>query len=363
MHESQRTSSAKSNGGSRRRRWEVKSKEAFETSLAIEICSPEKKNQHTRRETRKESSTESSDGYSNFNKGSKQKPKSPSPKSSSQKREVNKTEETADPLSSRISALIEEANAKSKETPRKPSKKDKQLIVEEESELVLGKASKQQSTDNAEEVYPGSDISHEDNMKDVTAMIPYEGKGKKQILYDKFETKSLKEATNPQIDGSVEPSTFRASAPPMSPEPAETPKKKKRKKKKSESKLLLVSNTNDESYISLQLKEMDEDVVDVSHDDDGGCVLSAPNLLFAATTSSHPGNISTVYQEKLGGFVVAKDFMGIQKKSEDLHDVSQIPTRSSHAIFLQSGFRTFSVLCQGLLAGVTLAHCLLVSSV
>lgn len=350
MHESQRSSSARSNGGSRRRRWEVKSKEAFETSLAVEICSPEKKNQHATREPTNEPSTDSSDKTSNCNKRDKQYPKSSSPKLSSQNHEVNK----ADVLSSRISALLDEASAKPKETSRKSSKgKDKQIIADQ-SDSELGEEVRQHYADD-EKRPPGNTILHENNIKE-SEIIPFGEKEKAQIFYDKFETKSLKEAGIQQTEGVVEPSV--ASAPPMSPEP-QVPKKKKRKKK-SESKLLLVSNANEESYISLQLKEMDEDVIDVSRDDEG-CVLSAPNLLFAASTSNHPGNISTVYQEKIEGFVVTKDFMGVQKKSEDIHDINQITTRSSHAIFLQSGFRTFSVLCQGLLAGVTLAHCLFVS--
>lgn len=124
--------------------------------------------------------------------------------------------------------------------------------------------------------------------------------------------------------------------------------------------MLLVTNANEESYISLQLKEMDDDIINVTKEDKD-CPLSVPKLIFAASTSHPLNNISTIYHEKLGGFVVARnEFNGVRRKNEDLHDVSQVPTRSSHAIFLQGGFRTFSVLSQGLLAGITLAHCLLI---
>ncbi|KAG7154021.1 putative Transmembrane protein 237-like [Homarus americanus] len=131
------------------------------------------------------------------------------------------------------------------------------------------------------------------------------------------------------------------------------PRRKRKDQKENESQILMTSNSNEKSYISLQLKEMDDDIIEVTREDND-CVLSAPRLLLAASTSDAHNNISTIYQEKLDGFVVARnEFSGVYKKSEDIHDVSQVPTRSSHAIFIQGGFRTFSVLCQGLLAGIT----------
>lgn len=346
MHDSQRAPSA---GGSRRRRWEVKSKEAFETSLAVEIQSPQLRTQRSKKDFKKEPSTESQKDKSNVDNFHKEHPAASSPKFSSQKTKRGKDDDDGDLLSSKLSALIDEANVKAKDL-HKSSMKDKQLYKEKsESKMDIEK-------ELNVSLFKGK---IKDDNSDQFEKEPLKENDKAQILNDKFETKSLKLVDSPQLKNGIELSDYMSSAPPLSPEHEETPKKKKHKKK-NESSLLLVSNTNEESYITLQLKEMDDDIIDMSKEDKE-CVLSAPNLLF--TSASNPrGNISTVYQEKLSGFVLTKNgYNGVQKKSEDLHDITETPTLSSHAIFIQGGFRTFSVLCQGLLAGLTLAHCLLVS--
>ncbi|XP_071531215.1 uncharacterized protein [Panulirus ornatus] len=350
MHDSQRAPSA---GGSRRRRWEMKSKEAFETSLAMEIQSPQRRTQGRKKDFKKDPSTESQKEKSNLDNSCKEH-QVPSPKA--QKSNMGKDDNDSDLLSSKLSALIDEANVKAKDL-HKRSEKDKDRQQQREKSESKIDIQKEHNVRDIYEMGPVKRNMKDDIISDHLEKQPQNDNEKAQILNDKFETKSLKLADSPKLKNGIEVSDYMASAPPYSPEYRETPKKKH--KKKSESSLLLVSNKNEESYITLQLKEMDEDIIDMSKEDKE-CVLSAPNLLFASASNPH-GNISTVYQEKLNGFVLIKnELSGVQKKSEDLHDVTEIPTRSSHAIFIQGGFRTFSVLCQGLLAGLTLAHCLLI---
>ncbi|XP_064093030.1 neurofilament heavy polypeptide-like isoform X2 [Macrobrachium nipponense] len=157
-------------------------------------------------------------------------------------------------------------------------------------------------------------------------------------------------------DSSPEP-----SAPPLSsisPSPEWIPKRKKTKSKKSESQMLLLNTANEESFISLQLKELKDDVVDITQDPR---IVASPGLLRTASLPTVHGNINAVFEERIGGFVMTRQGDdGSPKKSERLQDATQVKTRTSYAVFLQSGFRTFSVFCQGLLAGLTLAHCLLI---
>ncbi|XP_045606165.2 uncharacterized protein [Procambarus clarkii] len=354
MPDSKRTPSARSNGGSRRRRWEVKSKEAFETSLAIEIESPENRAHHTKKECRKEPSTETSRDKNNYYNSYGKYPKASSPEASEKTREGKDCDGT-DILSSRISALIDEASAKVKDPQRKSSKDKQQKSeskAEEENERehrLKGTHEKRPVKDSATEAYPIENLQ----------IIPLRKNDKAQIINDKFETKSLKVAASPEGKGGYEEENYVASAPPLPSDEQTTPKNKKHKKE-YESKQLMITDTNEESYISLQLKEMSDDIIEVTREDKDG-ILSAPKLLLAASASHPSSNISTIYQERLSGFVVTRnEFAGVHRKNEDLLDVNQVPSRTSHAVFLQGGFRTFSVLCQGLLAGITLAHCLLI---
>ncbi|XP_066970991.1 nucleolar protein dao-5-like [Macrobrachium rosenbergii] len=182
-------------------------------------------------------------------------------------------------------------------------------------------------------------------------------KVKESVLYTDDPPKyTEKDDTMYLNDSSPEP-----SAPPLSsvsPSPEWIPKRKKTKSKKSESQMLLLNTANEESFISLQLKELKDDVVDITEDPR---IVASPGLLRTASLPTVQGNINAVFEERIGGFVMTRqDDDGSPKKSERLQDATQVKTRTSHAVFLQSGFRTFSVLCQGLLAGLTLAHCLLI---
>lgn len=261
-----------------------------------------------------------------------------------------------DPLTTKLSAIIEEANVKTKNGQKS------QGLPEESGENRRESVGKD---DSNVQIVQDNTPSEKSGTSTLGIIVPRD-KDKAQYINDRFETKSLKMALSPQaIKG--EESYYLASAPPMSPpEPNEpTPGKKKKHKKKSEQKVVVFGNPGEESYISLQLREMEEDVRDPQHKATAElCALSAPGLLLSASVSQPPAThtISTIFREEIGGFVMARHgFEGLQKRNEDLYDPSEIPTRTSHAIFLQRGFRTFSVFCQGLLAGITLAHCLVVS--
>ena len=350
MREAPRTASAKSSGGgSRRRRWEMKSKESFEKSLAVEIDSPRRKTPHYRRDSKRESSTEPPDDKNPF---FQDEPRSSPPKDFTHQNEAGQQDSESDLLSSKLSALIEEASVKSKE-PEKRS-----LGENRRSSWSHLEQKPERNTQEPQYIEQGGIKSLKD-------------RDKAQVLNDKFETKSLKlagETPKKKLEQLEEEKVEEAdyivpTAPPMSsPESSKTlPTRKKKDRRKSSSRILMEGSTNKKSYITLQLQEMEEDVISTGRDEQ--CVLSAPALLFN-TTINPTGTINTIYQEKLDGFVVARNGTdGVQRKNEHLRDSSEVPTPSSHAIFLQSGFRTFSVLCQGLLAGITLAHCLMVGKV
>lgn len=366
MREAPRTSSAKSyGGGSRRRRWEMKSKESFERSLAVEVDSPQRRTPRYRRDFRREQSPDYPEDRNPF---SQKQPRSsppqdsthkmPFPQNSTHKSEAGHQGSESDLLSAKLSALIEEASVKSKDT-EKGSLGD----VRRASWGHL-----EQTTEKSPGETHNTNEKRRESLKAVPEIISPMDWNKAQVLNDKFETKSLKVAESPKMKVKEEEeeeedakSDYSPSAPPLSSQETSrklSSRKKKGHRKSSNSKMLMEGSTSKESYISLQLREMEEDVIGTARGDP--CVLSAPGLLFNATINPS-GTISTIYQEKVGGFVIARNEMeGLQRKKEDLRDSSQVQTPSSHAIFLQSGFRTFSVLCQGLLAGITLAHCLMI---
>lgn len=355
MREAPRTASARSSGGgSRRRRWEMKSKESFEKSLAMEVDSPPRRTPRYRRDSKWEPSADSNEDKKN---PFWEQPRSSPPKDFTHKSEAGHQGNESDLLSSKLSALIEEASVKSKE----PEKR----LPGENRRSSWGHLEQKTERNSQEPQY----IKQGENLKVVSEVKPVSDWDKTQVLNDKFETKSLKVAgetprnLEEREKEKVEQVDLTPSAPPMSsPETSRTlPTRKKKDRRKGNSRMLVEGSTSKESYITLQLREMEEDVIGAGRGDNQ-CVLSAPALLFN-TTINPTGTISTIYQEKLGGFVIARNKVGgVQRKNEDLHDNRQDPTPSSHAIFLQSGFRTFSVLCQGLLAGLTLAHCLMVGN-
>ncbi|KAG0720711.1 hypothetical protein GWK47_047915 [Chionoecetes opilio] len=358
MREAPRTASARSSdGGSRRRRWEMRSKESFEKSLAIEVNSPQRRNPRYRRESRREPAQDNPDDKNPFFQES---PKSSPPKDSNQKHEADHQASESDLLSSKLAALIEEANVKAKDSEK--------TSVGEKRRSSWGHLD-QRTERNSQE--PHYNQQGGESLKVVSEAMSLKDWDRAQVINDKFETKSLKVAgESPKMkleerkeekeEEKAERADYTPSAPPMlSAETSKTPSTKKKKKLRgSNSRMLVEGSTSKESYITLQLREMEEDVIGAGREDH--CVLSAPALLFN-TTINPTGTISTIYQEKLGGFVIARnDMEGVQRKNEDLRDGCEVPTPSSHAIFLQSGFRTFAVLCQGLLAGITLAHCLMI---
>ncbi|MPC31819.1 transmembrane protein 237A-like isoform X2 [Portunus trituberculatus] len=347
MREAPRTASARSSGGgSRRRRWEMKSKESFEKSLAVEIESPPRKSSRHRRDSKWEPSADSPEGRNPF---FREPSGSSPPHDFSHKNEKVHQDSESDLLSSKLSALIEEASVKSKEPEMTPLKEKRR------SSLGHFEQKPEKNLPEPQCVKPGGETLR--SLKD---------RDKAQVLNDKFETKSLKvagETPRKMEEGEekTEQADYTPSAPPISsPEMSKMlPTKKKKDRRKKNPHVVVGGSTNNESYITVQLQQMEEDVIGNGKEEEQ-CVLSAPALLFN-TTINPAGTISTIYQEKLGGFVIARnDMEGVQRKNEELRDTSEASTPSSHAIFLQSGFRTFSVLCQGLLAGLTLAHCLMI---
>ncbi|XP_068210887.1 nucleolar protein dao-5-like [Palaemon carinicauda] len=474
--EDSRVSSAKN---SRRRRWEVKSKESFETSLAVEIeDSPAKKettvkfqesdkkfpfeedvlpkekssktsedSAKTEKSHRKTSSVKPSSATSKGTgsklvktkpSSAKSKPSSAKSKPSSAKSKpssaksitsqkatkVDKSSENnadTDLLSAKLGALIDEASIKSKDSHRRSAKEkgkspterddvsgydsndspitltpdDSPPLLSPEDSLPLNSSEDSLPLHSPEDSPPLHSLENNPSTYDVESHQDYTSKGdlpmdlgkdtffvnasddvppvfgkkdgplievrkvKESIVYTDDPPKYTEKADTMYLDdSSPEP-----SAPPLSsisPSPELIPKRKKTKSKKSESQMLLLNTANEESFISLQLKELKDDVVDITQDPR---IVAAPGLLHTSTTSlpTVHGNINAVFQERIGGFVMTRqDDDGSPKRSERFHDATQIKTRSSYAVFLQSGFRTFSVLCQGLLAGLTLAHCLLI---
>lgn len=340
----------------------MKSKESFERSLAVEVDSPQRRTPRSRRDSRWEPSADYPEDRNPFSQKQSMDSthKASFPQNSSHKKETSHQGSESDLLSAKLSALIEEASVKSKDSEKRlpgEARRSSWAHLEHTGE----KSPTESHIINKEQ---------SESLKTVGEIRSLKDWDKAQVLNDKFETKSLKVAgESPKMkvkekEDEEAKSDYTPSAPPLStPEniSALPPLKKKNHKKISNSKMLMEGSTNKESYISLQLREMKEDVIGAARGDP--CVISAPGLLFNATINPS-GTISTIYQEKVGGFVIARnEEEGMERKNEELRDSSQTQTPNSHAIFLQSGFRTFSVLCQGLLAGLTLAHCLMVSSV
>lgn len=335
MNSGKRASSAKN---SRRRRWEVKSKESFETSLAVEFESPEKSQKSETEENTGSSSNLPNDKEEATNTTSKSR--KPTRSKSATPSKVIEEENEDDLLSARIAALIEEASIKSKDSPKSPK----------EGNNEPG------SSGPTKERRKEADIPTKTESKENPELILVAKNDKNMMFPNPFDT--------PVKNHTIEQGNFAPTAPPYSPggDVEEIPRKKKQKKKSDSSRLMLVSSKNEESMISVQLRDLGEDVVEVSREYQDP-VVAMPSLLLAPSTSN-PGqnSISTIFHEQLNGFVISKNNGdGRQRLSESLHDVNQSQTRGSHALFLQNGFRSFCVLCQGLLAGITLAHCLLVS--
>ncbi|XP_063608034.1 uncharacterized protein LOC134782464 [Penaeus indicus] len=330
MNSGKRASSAKN---SRRRRWEVKSKESFETSLAVEFESPEKSQKSETEENTGSTSSLPKDKEEATSATSKPR-KSTRSKSATPSKVIDEEEED-DLLSARIAALIEEASIKSKDSPKAPKE-------------------------------PGSIGPTKEKHKEPRTPVKPEPKENPELILVAKNDKNImfpNPFDTPVKHHTIEQESFTPTAPPYSPGGGveEIPRKKKQKKKSDSSRLMLVSSKNEESVISVQLRDLGEDVVEVSREYQDP-VVAMPSLLLAPSTST-PGqnNISTIYHEQLNGFIISKNNgNGRQRLSESLHDVNQSQTRGSHALFLQNGFRSFCVLCQGLLAGITLAHCLLI---
>ena len=266
-----RTASAKS---SRRRRWEVKSKESFESSLALasEISDSPDKIEKPHRRSKAEVSFEDDS-----------------------KNNLSDSNTSDDILSSKLASLMDSVEKKRK-TPT-PDENDQVTVKSTDLDLV------------------DSELS---NM-----------------------------TMNPT-----------PTAPPLSP----IAKKSDKRKKSSKSKKKHSKKTDpNESFISSQLKHLEEDVVNIENNNNiDSAIIAVPGLLLGQTNADMK-EISTIYCERMNGFVVARDKnKNFTLENERLRDLKKKETRVSHAINLQTGFRTFSILCQGLLAGLTLAHCLMV---
>ncbi|KAF2361810.1 Transmembrane protein 237 [Trinorchestia longiramus] len=163
-------------------------------------------------------------------------------------------------------------------------------------------------------------------------------------------------------------------------------KKKRRRSRKFEQKESVRQGSN--SYINVQLQKLRDDIIDSTTDikklvfDDGQfgshnpSLLPLPGLVLANTHAVNDSSseqkmrasVSAIYCEKVHGFVLAKDWeryaaqagLSVEEGcSERLHP-NRPPSRASLAVMLQTSFRTFAVFAQGLLAGVSLAHCILV---
>lgn len=267
---------------SRRRRWEVKSKEAFESSLAVEMESPNK--------------VESKLNKQKCNLTKKERPKS-SHINSSNKKNTNNLETYSNRdniVSIKLSALLNDATNNSKEG------KECQALRDSDENLI------------------------------------------KSELKNCFETK---------LDSS-EP-----TAPPLSPESSKEVNKTLREKN-----LFNVKNIHSgvilNSKITQQLNQFKEDIVEGKELAINKDSINIPNLTISGLMK---GNVSTIYCERLNNFIITNQDQLLQpKKNEPLRDIRKKKTKKIYALFFQTGFRTFSVLCQGLLAGITIAHCLMV---
>ena len=307
-----RTSSAKSN--SRRRRWEVKSKESFESSLAIssEANTPNKefknKIKHTTNKSLNPFDEDQDENIYKINEN----PNSLNPfyenentsNSSDLSESITVKTTSQDALSAKLSTILDNTS--------KTSKKLK----------------------NETDDYKSFNAHHEKEQNQTQREVK---------MYDNEET-------------SEDP-----TAPPLSPEV--TLKKKETKSNKSKKKKIKSSH-NEESFITSQLKYLQEDVINYeNNNNESPAIIAVPGLLIGQTNTPM-NNIGNVYCEKMNGFVIAKNKNVLNgQENEKLHDMKKKSNRVSHATSIQTGFRTFSVLCQGLLAGISLAHCLLVSKI
>ncbi|KAK7080063.1 hypothetical protein SK128_001728 [Halocaridina rubra] len=396
MEEPQRVISAKN---SRRRRWDVKSRESFEAALAVETESPQENQFNEKSESRSKymepkPHADSRDiingermNVEQLRQNRKSSVKSVNSKPNSEqmngeqlrqntKSSVKAVSSKPDPAKSSLSRPVSGRSSNSKPSSAKPKRtstsntakgdepaSDSDLLSEKLGALLddaslKGKDPKKQITklkgggNKESQKHISKQKEHQVLFKDDVENSDYKSPEKEEAVDMKISRVELTKDT--------ETPSFNPSAPPLSPSTEKVTKVKKHKRK-SESKILLLNTLNEESFIALQLKEMKDDVIDITKDD-GETVIAAPGLFQATAYPTVNGNINAIFEEKIGGFVKAgNDISAIQKLSERLHDVAQVQTRTSHAVSLQTGFRTFSVLCQGLLAGITVTHCLLVS--
>lgn len=258
---------------SKRKRWEVKSKESFETSLALAVDSPCRNYYRERPKTSRSAV-------------SKKKKNTQS----------NKDVQPEDDVSAKLSELLDDAQ-----------------------DLSMKKGQSLQLRDSEENLIESE-------------------------LKNYFNT--------PQYG-------FNPSAPPMSPEEMvpKTPKKK------VSMKVTPIHSGTDvmNSKITEQLKQLHEDIIDnrrAMNNEATVPAIAVSGLLLGPSTSTFNGNVSTIYCERFNNFVMSP---GNNFKNNKEPPQENKNTRMSLAIQLQTGFRTFTVLCQGILSGFSIAHCLMVS--
>ncbi|XP_076043433.1 uncharacterized protein LOC143026614 [Oratosquilla oratoria] len=293
MAEENRVGSAQS---SRRRRWELHSRESFETSLAVEYSSP--------RDSFK-ANTKSTE--SRQRPRSTQKSKLPRPKSSAEEKGKKRVEE-----SHHASATSEISNNRFEEELMQEVEKD---LLNSKLSAIIDDASKTKKSKNTRTPTPQAEEKHKDKIEDG---VEYEPEDK-----------------------------FRPSAPSLSPEYIN---------RKS---VPTFDPSLSQSVICQHLKAVSEDVVDVESLEKEKDTAD-PFVPYHLEESEKNKVISTIFKENASGFVLSSESsIDGNAKMEDL-PVEMTETRKAHALNTQRGFRSFAVFCQGFLAGITFTHCIMI---
>ncbi|CAL4157894.1 unnamed protein product, partial [Meganyctiphanes norvegica] len=228
----------------------------------------------------------------------------------------------------------------------KKSKKDKQLSQKKDSE------------DHNDQLA--------EKLSDLIDNVKVKKKKKKekstQKKNDKNEVEESKAKAADKTDQDIDKSIHSTATPDKSSDLSKKEKKKKQKSKKSTSKLSLLSGSREEICITSQLRDLKDDVIIVDENKEPEeTILNVQNLNINPSTAHQEKYINATFHENINGFIAAKNKSGeMIHADESMQDLTQGPSRASHAIFLQRGFRTISVFCHGLLAGITVAHCLLI---
>ncbi|XP_018021923.1 uncharacterized protein LOC108678091 [Hyalella azteca] len=435
-----------SHSSSGRRRWEMHSKESFETTLAVETPSPAPRNIRNVLSAKNSSSELPLAAYGNKMVGAadnKSRVKSAARKNSALSRETSaeirhaqkmaegrrargasanndakifKENKSTKPgkvpapttrSSSRNSKHLSSEDVSSSDMARpdelltKPPKHDNiladALAAKHFSILSAANMTKRSRPSSQETAYTEDSVSREEGyetddhkfrrVKHVTSHEKEEGKTHE--TYTQASAPPLEKIPNNKHSNTSRKNSSRdifsktpTKSSSSSPSSSET-KKKRRKSRKRDS----VRPVPD-SYISEQLQKLRDDIVDSSSEirhqvcDNGQfgaenpSLLPLPSLVLPNTRAEKDlgdnqkfeSTVRAIYCEKVRGFALAKDWQryaaeaGLTVESghcERLHP-NWPSSRASLAARLQTSFRTFSVFSQGLLAGVSLAHCVLV---